>query len=107
MLELLVVAGLVALLIVVPIVLCAAALAWIASKLTGGRGPKNIALLSSGVIPVLAAAVTAYSIATFDELGGPAAQGMLILTGCTAMLVIIGWPLGYKMALRVTRKRQS
>ena len=106
MVELLVVAGLAGLLIVVPIVLCAAALAWIASKLIGGRELKEIALLSSGVIPVLAAVFTAYSIATFDELGGPAAQGMLIQTGCAAMLVIIGWPLGYKVALRVIRKRR-
>ena len=77
-----------------------AGLAWFAGLLFPKAYEPTIALVTAGFIPV---GLLVWSIIGFAGSGccesGPEAQGLLILMVMNAVLLLVVWPLGYRLNL--------
>ncbi|WP_370191668.1 hypothetical protein [Qipengyuania sp.] len=100
MLTLLLIASCIGVGVIAVLIVVALLTAWCIKKLGIELSDKNVALLSSGWLPVLLGAWTSLSFLTDTSDGGPSgpeAQGILILLVVLGLAFGIGWPVAHKI----------
>lgn len=85
-----------------------AALAWLANRLFPQAYKQFLALITAGIIPVslLLWSLIGYVGSDCCE-SGPQAQGLLLLMVMNGVLLVLVWPLGYRINLSMINRSRE